>query len=304
MMFKMKNKNGAPNPPMKTSQKLHTAISMLALTIIALTTATYAWFTLSASTRVNQLELDVSAGANMRIATENRGNDIDNYYEEVLDRNSGKDGGDIDAWLYAKEGLHIDEILLSPQTSGNGEDFYTRTENERTSGTSVKSKANQSSGSFMEYELYLIAESDMRVHLSTDEDDDGIYTHIDADNVSLGNNEAKKNVVNCVRMSFESTDKNEKTKVSIWEPNKGVGGTTTLKGRAASDDIGTFDMDKPMVYTDDSWICDLKALEPKLVTVRVWVEGEDPACNDDVQRAKFLTWLRFQGTDEENVPIA
>ncbi len=298
-MFKKKTETA--NVKMSAKQRLHTAVCMLSLTVVALTTATYAWFTLSASTRVNELELDVSAGANMRIATRNLGTNIDDYFEEVVSK-GGETNADIDEWLQDKYSISVDDILLSPQTSGDGVNIYTRAENESSSGDT--SRPNLSSGSFMQYELYLIAENDMRVHLSTDEDDDGIYTHIDADASSLGNSEAKKQIVNCVRMSFKSTDKDGAERVVIWEPNKDVGTATTLKGHAKDDDIGTFDMDKPMDYNNDTWVCELIANTPKLVTVRVWVEGEDPACNDDVQRAKFLTWLRFQGTDESNNVIS
>jgi hypothetical protein len=83
-MFKrlLQNKGAVKNVKMDAKQRIHTAICMLSLTVIALTTATYAWFTLSASTRVTELDLDVSAGANLKIATTDNGSDIEDYFDE------------------------------------------------------------------------------------------------------------------------------------------------------------------------------------------------------------------------------
>lgn len=306
-MFKNNQNGDFVKPKLTTKQKLHTTISMLALTVIALTTATYAWFTLAASTRVNELDLEVSAGAKLKIATNNLGNNVDDYYDEVVGTNGDNVDNDIDRWLQdSANGFNIalDQILLCPLTSGNGEDFYTETGN--SSGTKV-AKANLSSGSYMEYELWLIAESDMRVHLSTDDDDDAVWTHISATEADLNNTTNQEDVVECVRMSFTSTDDNGSARSIIWAPDN-CDSDTSLKGSALSDSGSVpftgLSPHNSMDFTEDTWVCELLADEPKLVTVRVWVEGEDPQCVDRVQKAKFRTWLHFQGTDSDNNPIS
>lgn len=296
-MFKnlLKN-NESVKVKMNAKQRLHTAICMLSLTIIALTTATYAWFTLSASTRVRELELDVSAGANLRISTIDNGTDIENYFDEVVSDNGGvRDGSEINSWLVDNYRISLSDMILSPHTSGDGKNLYLRTANENGGRAS---EPNLESGTYMQYELWFIAENDMRVHLSTDDDDDGIWTHITSSDT---NSSSQSEIVNCVRISFECEDDN---RMVIWEPNKD--GRTVLKGQAAAADIGTIELpgENNMVYTDDTWICELDANTQKKVIVRVWVEGEDPDCTDDVQKSKFITWLRFQGTDENNQPIS
>jgi hypothetical protein len=280
---------------MNAKQRLHTTICMLSLTIIALTTATYAWFTLSASTRVNELDLNVSAGANLKISTIDLGNKVEDYHDEVVSVNDGiNDGTEIDAWLYEEYQVHLSDLLLSPQTSGNGVKLYTQQANEK-GGSASKENAS----TYLQYELWFIAEQDMRVHLSTDEDSDGIYTHIASDST---NTAEQKDILSCVRMSFECEDDD---RVVLWAPD-GNNSDTTLKGKAMSD-AGTSKPDMlslnslyAMEYTDDTYVCTLKANEQKKVTVRVWIEGEDPDCIDKVQKSKFITWLRFQGTDEDN----
>ena len=281
---------------MSVKQRLHTAICMLSLTIIALTTATYAWFTPSASTKVRELELNVSAGANLKISTKYLGNNIESYFDEILSINNGDhDGSEIDAWLRDNYSVALADMILSPHTSGNGKDMYLKAANENGGDPS-----DPNAGTYMEYELWFIAENDMRVHLSTDDDDDGDWTHIES---SRDNSSDQANIVYCTRISFECRNDN---RTVIWEPNKSYGASTDLKGQAARDDIGTLELpaENAMRYTNETYICTLKANEAKMVTVRVWVEGEDPDCNDEVQKAKFLTWLRFQGTDENNNVIS
>ena len=41
----------------------------------------------------------------------------------------------------------------------------------------------------------------------------------------------------------------------------------------------------------------------KQVTIRIWIEGEDPQCDDDVQLANLQVQLNFEGTDDNNVPL-
>jgi hypothetical protein len=38
--------------------------------------------------------------------------------------------------------------------------------------------------------------------------------------------------------------------------------------------------------------------------MRLWVDGEDPQCDDDVQEADLNVQMSFVGTDDNNVPIS
>ena len=67
----------------------------------------------------------------------------------------------------------------------------------------------------------------------------------------------------------------------------------------------TFDLPTgTMVYTNNTRLFHLEELTPTEVTVRVWIEGEDPQCDDDVQDAQLSVQLGFVGCDNNNVPIA
>ena len=244
MFKKLLKNNESVKVKMNAKQRLHTAICMLSLTVIALTTATYAWFTLSASTRVREFELDVSAGANLKISTIDNGTDIEDYHDEVVSDNGGaRDGSEINSWLVDNYRISLSDIVLSPHTCGDGRYMYLKANNENGGNYS---EPNLASGSFMQYELWFIAESDMRVHLSTDDDDDGIWTHVES---SRSNTDKQSKIVECIRISFESSD----GRMVIWEPNKN--GNVTLKGQAARNAIETLELpdENNMDYTDDTF---------------------------------------------------
>ena len=113
MIKKLLKNNESVKVKMNAKQRLHTAICMLSLTVIALTTATYAWFTLSASTRVREFELDVSAGANLKISTIDNGTDIEDYHDEVVSDNGGaRDGSEINSWLVDNYRISLSDIVL------------------------------------------------------------------------------------------------------------------------------------------------------------------------------------------------
>jgi hypothetical protein len=45
-------------------------------------------------------------------------------------------------------------------------------------------------------------------------------------------------------------------------------------------------------------------LTPKEITIAIWMEGEDPECDNDVQGAELTAQLAFVACDENGTPIA
>ena len=127
----------------------------------------------------------------------------------------------------------------------------------------------------------------MWVHLTSNESEAG---KDDGTKIFTSSTGAKADVINCVRVSF--TDEEAGTTI-IYEPNQGssVGGQST------------FDLPIPMGLSNDTRIFHLNTLEPKMITVRLWIEGEDPQCDDDVQLANLQAQFNFEGTDENNIPV-
>lgn len=91
----------------------------------------------------------------------------------------------------------------------------------------------------------------------------------------------KADIVRAVRVSFEDNGS-----AAIWEPNKGaaINGQTTF-------DVG-------QGFSSDSRLFHLDTLTPKQITFRIWAEGNDPECDNDVQSANVTFQMLFGGADE------
>ena len=59
-----------------------------------------------------------------------------------------------------------------------------------------------------------------------------------------------------------------------------------------------------MQYSNSTRLFHLDQLTPTKATIRIWIDGEDPQCDDDVQEAQLGVQLGFVGCDENNVPIS
>ena len=111
--------------------------------------------------------------------------------------------------------------------------------------------------------------------------------------VSTESTGAKADVVNCARVDFTAEGAGNGT--TIYEPNR----STPVNGQT------TFDLPSgSMVYSNNTRLFHLNQLDPVKVTVRLWIEGNDPECDDDVQDAHISVQLGFVGCDKDNKPIS
>ncbi len=183
----------------------------------------------------------------------------------------------IDGYLGSKYNTKLADIKLDPVTTTDGVRLTNR-------GGTVREPNNKS---YLEFECYFIASEPMWVHLTTETSDlaGDVGTQVTSDSPSPQNE-----VTRCTRVGF-TTDADG---TAVYEPNK----AGTVNG------LNTFDISTPMSYSDSSRLFHLDELTPKKVTVRLWVDGEDPECDDDVQEADLKVAMSFVGTDEQNVPIS
>lgn len=253
----------------KSKMKLKTTVLVLIIAVLAVGTGTLAWFSLNTFSAVDNLEMTIGTGAQLLVSTENHGTDLSLYTKEITNEM-------IDEYLQ-KYDTKLSELLLEPLTSDKGIEMFTR--------SGVKRKENTEG--YLEFPIYFIGTKEMYVHLTSD---NTATDKTDGTKVTTTETGAKADVVNCPRVSFE--EDNGSTK--IYEANRG----TPVAGQT------TFDIPTPMNYTDNTRLFHLDAMTPKRIIVRLWVEGEDPQCDDDVQEAQLSVSLCFMGTDENNEAIA
>lgn len=266
------NNNSTLIEKLKKRMKLKTTIMILIIALLAVCTGTLAWFTLNTFSAVNDLEMTIGTGAQLLVSTEDHGTDLSKYVKEITNDMIND---------YLRKSLNdnnadVKKIVLDPSTSARGIDILTR--------SGQKREANK--GGYLEFPIYFIGTKDMYVHLTSD---NTASNKNDGSAVSTTETGVKADVINCPRISFE-----EDGTTRIWEPNQGA----AVAGQS------TFDLPKPMSYTNNTRLFHLDAMKPKKIMVRLWVEGEDPQCDDDVQDAQLTVALCFMGTDENNEAIA
>ena len=254
--------------PHKRRKRLIVFVAII--TLLSMTTSTVAWFTVNTFAGVDNLDLHISMSAQLKVAMEDYGTDLERYTKVITNEM-------VDSYL-DDFNTSIEETVLDPVTTSDGVRFT----NQR--GT-VREANNRS---YLEFECYFIATEEMWVHLTTE----GTETTVDdGTKVTTTSTWPQADVVNCTRVDF-STDRNG---TAIYEPNKG----TPVSNQT------TFDLPTgTMVYSDNTRLFHLEQLTPTKVTIRIWIDGEDPQCDDDVQDAQLGVQLSFIGCDENNVPIS
>ncbi len=253
--------------PRKKRKRIIILISLV--TLLSMVTSTYAWFKINTFSGVDTLDLHISVSAQLKVGMENFGTDLDRYTKVITNEM-------IDGYL-ATANTSLEEILLDPVTTTEGRVF--------TSQRGAVREPNKRS--YLEFECFFIATEDMWVHLTTEstdaEKDDG--TRVSTESTGL-----KADVVNCARVGFDAGDNG----LAIYEPNRG----TPVNGQ------DTFDLPSgTMQYSNSTRLFHLNELEPTMVTIRLWIDGEDPQCDDDVQDAHLAVQLGFIGCDDNNMPI-
>lgn len=246
----------------RIKRKFTFMLSIIAM--LVLVTATLAWFTLSNFASVNEINLKISTAPQLYLDIENRGTDV-SAWKKTLTTDM------IDQYITGTGAKKISEQLLDPVTSSNGIKMTNRRGTER----------DPNKDSYLEYKVWFIATADMWVHLSGQTVE--VVDHQATTKISTTETGAKADVVKAMRVSYEDSGS-----AAIWEPNKG----TAVASQS------TFDVSEN--FSNDTRLFHLDKLTPKQITFRMWLEGEDPECDNDVQDANVTIEMLFGGTDDNN----
>ena len=244
--------------------KRRTTFLLSIIAMLVLITGTLAWFTLSNFASVHDMTLKISTAPELYLDIENHG---DNYllYKKVLTNDM------VNTYLASVNADRLDKQLLDPVTSSNGISIKNRSGSER--------KANDNS--YLEIKVWFIATKDMWVHLSGQNVE--VENQSATSSVTTKETGAKADVIRALRISYEDAGT-----AAIWEPNKG----SAVAGQS------TFDVSNE--FSNSTRLFHLDKLTPKQITIRIWAEGEDPECDNDIQDADVTVEMLFGGTDDNN----
>lgn len=244
--------------------KRRTTFLLSIIAMLVLITSTLAWFTLSNFAAVSDINLKISVAPQLYIDIENRGTDL-SLWKKVLTNEM------INSYLTSVSAPRMEDQRLDPVTTSNGISFYGEHGGARTANST----------SYIEFKVWFIATTDMWVHLSGRNIE--VAGQQSTTSITTTETGVKAEVVRAIRASFEDNGS-----AAIWEPNRG----TPVNGQT------TFDVSES--FSGDTRLFHLDKLTPKQITVRIWAEGNDPECDDDVQDAELTIQLLFAGTDDTN----
>lgn len=250
-------------------RRRHIIVFVAIITLLSMISSTLAWFSVNTFVGVDTLDLHISLAPQLKVAMHDYGTDLSKYTKVITNEM-------IDEYL-ATYNTKLEDIILDPVTTTEGVRMTNRSGSVR----------EPNKRTYLEFECYFIATEEMWVHLTSenvlDEMDNGTR-------VTTTETGPKSDVVNCMRVDF--TKEGEGT--AIYEPNRG----TPVNGQ------NTFDVPTPMQYSNSTRIFHIDQLTPTKVTMRFWIEGNDPQCDDDVQDAQVTVKLAFCGTGDDNVPMS
>lgn len=231
---------------MSSATLLGASIRLFIVALVAVSTITFAWFTISDNTRVSMLSMDVTTGKSLRIDVEPH--DLYEDYKQSLP------WADINDYVKAHRNVDYDTVPLVPVTSNDAKNFYTQ------KGAPVYTDQLQ----YIEYVLHFKSQDHVLVHLTeanSAQADDG--TKILSPTPALPG---------AMRIGFEMPDGS----VHIYRTNS---------------NIDYMQQDK------STMLFDLPADTDLPVTVRIWIEGTDPACTNALKGKDYTLMMRFIATD-------
>ena len=245
--------------------KRRTTFLLCIIAMLVLVTSTLAWFTLSNFANIRDINIKISTAPELYIDIANRGTDDLTLWQKTLTSDM------IDTALVSAGAPRLADQRLDPVTTTDGISFFNEAGGSRT--------ANDSS--YIEFNVWFLSTKEMYVHLS------GQTVEINGEQATTSctttDTGLMADIVRAVRMAFDDSGS-----TAIWEPNRDV----PVNSQSTFDVSASFDTDTRIFH--------LNAMEPKQITIRIWAEGNDPECDNDVQNANVTFTLLFGGSDENN----
>ena len=237
-----------------------TSALLVLLAFVSVAASTTAWMTIADRTRVRSMRMEITSGPNLRF-------DLDPH-QEFEDYVKSLTFAQISRRIAKDQGYDPKETPLSPVTTDDCVHF------------TLEDGSPAKTGDYLEFILHFMAMEDMVVHLTSADSTQG-------GDGTLVSSEAE-GLPPALRISFTAEE------TSIYHPGMGNSSEATPMGRLFGLPAG----DK-MEYHAGNALFSLKKGVDKAVTVRIWLEGTDENCTDEVRDAEFQIQLRFAGTDEK-----
>lgn len=290
----------------KKAKKIRSMIMMTLLCVLMMSAATYAWFTLSNTSKVSNMTMTVGDATGLQIA----------------DYTEGDTSGPADAtkWGAATTPVTLNGKLL-PAHSANGIDFYepeydpddgsVKAIKTAASDKKITSKTEENAeGYYAEHEFWIRAQGadggKTDVQLTPGNNlQNGIYSESATGTFSLSKNVAADKILPsaAVRISLDN-----KGTATIFEPNNNFNTIATAVAQDKSNTAitsGTITQDNStgVITPENNVVFTLDNNVATKIIVRLWLEGTDQQCGNEISSKDIVSQLAFSGkAHTENSP--
>ncbi len=309
------------------AKKLQLSAFVILVSLVLLTTATYAWMSIASTLKVVNLAMTVVTDNALKVALDEDG--TPGEFTTVLDLSE----------LFAEDNIlrpvtysAVEDAFMAPVYGLDGRietltEMLLREDEEATPNYTLMAEGDEEAGYLIALDLWVCAsETSCAVTLSPPtEVTEGLlgggtylvgapvwnaetYTHDD------GGQGAEY----AIRIGFRSYDDDGETENFVmYEPNNTGDVTTSVDGTGeyiSADKYiiqseSTWDEQTPTLrdnvdytlgefLTDDIVLFELEAGVPKLITVYIWLEGQDEACDNSISAAELLLNLQFTALED------
>ncbi|MBE7064916.1 MAG: hypothetical protein E7384_03770 [Ruminococcaceae bacterium] len=299
------------------------AIIMVMVSVIALSSATYAWFTVGNDAQLGKLDVQVVAASGIQLSL-----DAASWKSSIATQDI------IDVAVFPAEGYSINPVSTNAKTNSNGRlDFYSAIVN--ADGTTLTTtavpapgeangKLTPGSADYITFDLYVKVNTAANLYLNADSK---VTSEISAGNIAtrvafvhqgfVGTNAAPGDAIKLAKSG---------EKAVVWEPNAtthtaeaiqlgtafdGGASANKYKGvKAAATDVpnepnGSHNTAlEAVTTTDDIGVKEsglIAELEPGInkISVSIWLEGQDGDCVNSISGGDISTFLKFTKVDAE-----
>lgn len=282
------------------AKRVRNMVMMLLLCILMMSAATYAWFTLSNTAKIANLTMTVGEATGLQIAEDKGNTPGESDWKGTID------GGTFAGKLLpatTTNGIN----MLEPEYNDDGEVSGTKTATESITKTST----NTDEGYYIETSFYLraigAADGTTKIKLADGVGigTNGIWSEANSYNGTyvLSKNVNAGDILPgaAVRISLQIADVASAT---VFEPNSDY---RTNASQVANDirenkDIVTSTVTQTMAGTcSDNVILTLNNNEATKIILRIWIEGGDLQCGNEISAKDIVTQLKFV-TDNTTTP--
>ena len=290
--------NKKKNPDSERKSKLVSAILMAFVCVVMMGGGTYAWFTMSNTARVNSLKLNVAAEGNLRIAKENKG--AYSNWQNVNNNVTWFEDEETVKTLYpctADTDLVMKKPLYSSEKNVNKLETIDNSENSADKDVY-----------YLEQKFYLFMDeggdtNNATYNVCLVQNDQNATTDDTKGTYFVGGTESDL-AEYCARVSFQAGEAK-----AVYEPNSdgtianptiattSYSGHTPFVSKHQQSKDGAFThVDsgvKPLNDGDSDALFTIQGDTPTEVTVRVWFEGTDAQCCNEIQLNDIVAQLKF-----------